>query len=295
MKKIAISALVLSMIGMAHAEVNVYGKFAEYQESYTLGTASSLTRMTNDSSRLGVKASEKVDNDITVGGVFETGIAIDAPSATTLGDRTAILSLSNSLGTLSAGRDKHAIARVLDNFDAMENAYSTIVNSIHYAQGTRVQNAIFLTTAPVAGFSASYQFANSEVAGTANSQAGGINYSSGPFSAAFARYDNGTTTFSNIVGLKYKLEKTDTTLYGLYSDDTIASVNTIGKSIGVRQVVTPQLALLASYGEKNDGTTGTAVGAAYAMNKALTFHARYAKIDTTTDITQYGVGVQYNF
>jgi predicted porin len=295
MKKIAIFASLISLMGLAQADVTVYGKVREYQESYTLGTASSLTRLTNDTSRLGVKASQDVGSGMTVGGVIETGVAMDAPSATTLGDRTAIVSLSNSFGTLSAGRDKHAVTRTLDNFDVMENTYGTIVGTIHSAQGSRVQNALFVTSAPIAGFTGTYQMANSETAGTSNTQAGSISYTLGSLSASAARYTDSVSSVSNTVGVKYNLAKTGTTLYGLYSDDTVSSVSTSGKSIGVRQDITPQVALLANYGEKTDGSTGKAVGVAYAMNKALSFHARYSFIDTTTDVTQYGVGVEFTF
>lgn len=295
MKKIAISALLVGLMGMAQADVSIYGKVREYQESYTLGTASALTRLTNDSSRFGIKANQDVGSGMTVSGVIETGVAMDAPGATTLGDRTAIVSLSNSFGTLSAGRDKHAVTRALDNFDVLENTYGTIVGSIHSAQGSRVQNAVFLTTAPMAGFTGTYQMANSETAGTTNVQAGSINYSLGTLSATVAKYDDSVSSASTTAGVKYTIASTGTTLFGLYSDDKVSNVSTTGKSIGVRQTVSPQLALLANYGENSNGTTGKAVGAAYAMNKALTFHARYSFIDAASDVTQYGVGVEYNF
>ena len=295
MKKIALSALLVGLMGMAQADVSIYGKVREYQESYTLGTSSALTHLTNDTSRLGVKANQDVGSGMTVSGVIETGVAMDAPSATTLGDRTAIVSLSNSFVTLSAGRDKHAVTKALDNFDVLENTYGTIVGSIHSAQGSRVQNAVFLTTAPMAGFNGTYQMANSETAGTTNVQAGSINYSLGALSATVAKYDDSVSSTSTIAGVKYTIASTGTTLFGLYSDDKVSSVSTTGKSIGVRQDLTPQFALLANYGENSNGTTGKAVGVAYAMNKALTFHARYSYIDTTTDVTQYGVGVEFNF
>lgn len=295
MKKLAIFASLISLMGFAQADVTVYGKVREYQESYTLGTASALTRLTNDSSRLGVKASQDVGSGMTVGGVIETGVAMDAPSATILGDRTAIVSLSNSFGTLSAGRDKHAVTRALDNFDVLENTYGTIVGTIHSAQGSRVQNAVFLTSAPIAGFNGTYQMANSETAGTTNVQAGSINYSLGALSATVARYDDSISSASTIAGVKYTLAKTGTTLFGLYSDDKVSNVSTTGKSIGVRQNITPQLAAMGNYGENSNGSTGKAVGVAYTMNKALSFHARYSFIDTTTDVTQYGVGVEFNF
>jgi len=295
MKKIAIFASLISLMGLAQADVSIYGKVREYQESYTLGTASSLTRLTNDSSRLGIKASQDVGSGMTVGGVIETGVAMDAPSATTLGDRTALFTLSNKLGTIGSGRDKHAVTRTLDNFDAMENAYGTIVTTIHSAQGSRVQNALFVTTAPIAGFTGTYQMANSETAGVSNTQAGSIGYTLGPVSASVARYADSVSSYSTITGVKYALAKTGTTLYGMYSDDTVSNVSTTGRSIGVRQAVTDQVALMGSYGDTNTGVTGRAVGAAYTMNKALSFHARYSFIDTTNDVTQYGVGVEFNF
>lgn len=298
MKKIALTALLAGLMGFAQADVGVYGKFREYQESYTLGSASALTRLTNDTSRFGVKASENVGNGITVSGVIETGVAVDAPSATTLGDRVAIVSLSNSLGTVSAGRDKHAVTRALDNFDALENTYGTIAGSVHAAQGSRVQNAVFVTSAPIMGVSATYQLANSETAGTTNVQAGSINYSAGALSATVARYDDSISSASTIAGVKYNLAKTGTTVSVLYSDDKVSGVSTTGKSIGVAQAIAPKLTALASYGENSNGTKAYAVGAAYAQNKALTFHARYSKIDSVTnaaDVTQFGVGVEYNF
>jgi predicted porin len=295
MKKIALTALLVGLMGMAQADVSVYGKFREYEESYTLGSASAVTRLTNDTSRFGIKASENVGNGITVSGVIETGVAVDAPSATTLGDRVAVVSLSNNLGTLGLGRDKHAVTRALDNFDALENTYGTIAGTIHAAQGSRVQNAVFVTSAPIMGVSATYQLANSETAGVSNAQAGSINYSAGALSATVARYDDSISSASTIAGVKYNLAKTGTTVFGLYSDDKVSSVSTTGKSIGVAQVVAPKLTALASYGENSNGTKAYAVGAAYAQNKSLTFHARYSMIDTVTDVTQYGVGVEYNF
>lgn len=276
-------------------QVSVYGKVRVYEESYTLGTAGALTRLTNDSSRLGFKATGDVGSGITATAVLETGVAVDAPSATTLGDRTARFDLSNSLGSVGMGRDMHSAVRALNNFDTFGNAYGTIAGTVHNAQGSRVQNALFVSSAPISGFTANYQMANSETAGTANTTAGSIDYAQGPLSATFARYDDGISSSSNIVGVKYNLASTGTTVFGLYSSDVATNVSTTGKSIGVSQAITSQLSVLANYGETDTGKTGRGVGVKYDMNKALAFHARYSFIDTTTDVAQYGVGVEYNF
>ncbi len=302
MKKYALLLALALAAGFAQAQatpqVSVYGKVREYQESYTLGSANSLTRLTNDSSRLGFRATADVGNGITASAVIETGVALDAPGATTLGDRISVFSLSNSMGSVGVGRDKHSVTRVLDNFDVMENAYGTFATTIHSAQGSRLQNAVFLSTATVAGFKGNYVMANSETAGVTNVQTASIDYAAGPVAATLARYDSSTNSASTILGAKYTVAKTGTTLFGMYSDDTVSGVSTTGKSVGIRQEVNSQVAVLGGYGETNAGVTAKAIGVAYAMSKALTVHGRWTNIDnvgSATDVTQYGVGVEYNF
>ena len=295
---LALAAATSAVLAQSAPQVSVYGKARVYEESYKLGTADALTRLTNDTSRIGIRATADVGNGFAAAAIVETGVGADAPGATTLGDRTTLFNLSNKLGTVGLGRDKHAVIRALDNFDVMENTYGTIAPSIHAAQGSRVQNAIFVTTAPVMGLTGTYQLSNSETANVSNVQAGSINYSMGALAATVAMYDNGSTSTSTIGGVKYTVATSKTTVYGMYSEDKVAGVSTTGKSIGVNQAVSPQFNLLASYGETSNGTTGKAVGAAYAMSKALTLHARWSNIDaagSASDITQFGAGVEYNF
>lgn len=299
MKKYALLLALALAAGAVTAQtapqVSVYGKVREYQESYTSGTASAISRLTNDSSRIGVKATADVGDGITAGAVIETGVAMDAPSATTLGDRTALFSLSNNLGSLGLGRDKHSVARVLDSYDAFDNAYGTIASTIHSAQGSRLQNGLFVNTASMAGAKAEYVMANSETAGTTNVQTGSISYTLGPVSAAVARYDDSSTSTTTIVGAKYNLASTGTTVFAMYSDDQVSGVKTSGSSVGISQAVSARVAVQGTYGQTNTGVTGRGMGVSYAMNKALTFNARWSYLDAATDVNQYGVGVEFNF
>ena len=92
---LALAVATSAVLAQSAPQVSVYGKARMYEESYKLGTADSLTRLTNDTSRFGIKASEGVGNGITISGVIETGAisllsnyertAIDAPSTTWLG------------------------------------------------------------------------------------------------------------------------------------------------------------------------------------------------------------------
>jgi len=281
----------LAAMGLAQAQVAVYGKARVYQESTKVGTADAVASLTNDSSRFGIKATEALADGMTASVVIETGYGADAPAASTLGDRTAVVGLSNKLGSLAMGRDKHVIARTLDNFDAMGNAFGSSTAVIHAAQGSRLQNAMFLTVKPVTGLSVNYQNANSEVVGTTNAQAVSAEYTLGSVAATLARYDNGTTSVSNIAGAKYKFA--NTTVFGMYSEDKVSGVSTTGKSVGVNQAM-GAVTLLAGYGE-NDTVRAYNVGATYNLSKTTMLHARYVKEDSTTNTQKFGAGMEMNF
>jgi len=291
MKKILIASVMLAAMGLAQAQVAVYGKARVYQESTKVGTADAVASLTNDSSRFGIKATEALADGMTASVVIETGYGADAPAASTLGDRTAVVGLSNKLGSLAMGRDKHVIARTLDNFDAMGNAFGSSTAVIHAAQGSRLQNAMFLTVKPVTGLSVNYQNANSEVVGTTNAQAVSAEYTLGSVAATLARYDNGTTSVSNIAGAKYKFA--NTTVFGMYSEDKVSGVSTTGKSVGVNQAM-GAVTLLAGYGE-NDTVKAYNVGASYNLSKTTMLHARYVKEDSTTNTQKFGAGMEMNF
>ena len=291
MKKIAISAMLIGLMGFAQAQVTVYGKARVYEESTKVGAADAVVSLTNDSSRLGIKGGEDLGNGLRAGFVIETGYGADAPAATTLGDRVSILSLSNKFGSIAGGRDKHSVARVLDNFDSMSNTFGASSSVIHSSQSTRLQNAVFLSATPVAGLTVNYQNANSEVAGSTNAQAGSVDYTVGPFAASLARYDNGTTSASNTLGAKYKYA--NTTLFGMYSNDTVANVASTGKSVGATHTMGAVTAL-AFYGEK-EGTKAYNLGATYNLSKNTMLHARYAKESAAVDTTKMGLGMEMNF
>jgi hypothetical protein len=206
--------------------------------------------------------------------------------------------LDSNFGSIGLGRDKHSVTRVLDNFDVMENAYGTSATTVHNAQGSRLQNAVFVSTATVAGFKGNYAVSNSETTGVANAQTASIDYAAGPLSATVASYTNRVGNSSTILGAKYTVAKTGTTVFGMYSDDKVSGVKSTGKSVGVRQAISPQVAVLGSYGETSTGVTAKALGVAYSMSKSLTLHGRWANIDnvgSVADVKQYGVGVEYNF
>ena len=295
MKKIAISALLIGLVGFAQADVSVYGMARVYEESSTVGTAASVTSLTNDKSRIGIKASDALGNGLTAFAVVETNVGVDAPAASTLGDRAALVGLSHKMGSIGFGRDKTALTKSLDGFDAMGgDLFGSSAAAIHSYQGTRLSNTAFVSITPVQGLTGKVELANSEVAGTPNPQVYSLVYSTGPISATYARFDNGTTSVSDAVGAKFELAKTGTTVFGLYSDNKVANVTSQGKSLGVTQTLTPTLSAMASYGE-NGGLKAYNLGANYALGKSAKVLARYLKETAATDTTRYGAGLEYSF
>ena len=294
MKKIALATILAAVSIAASAQVTVYGKMRVYEESVTVGTASAVTALTNDSSRLGFKGTEALGGGLTANFTIETGVGADAPAATTLGDRTMIVGLSSNKWSVGVGRDKHTIARTLDNYDAMGNAYGSSTAVIHAAQGSRFSNAIFASATPMPGLTVNYINSNSETAGVNNAQAASIEFTRGPISATIANFDNGTTSTSTIYGAKVNVDKTGTTVFATYSDDKVAGVTSTGKSVGVNQPLTGSLVALASYGT-NDTTKAFDLGASYSLSKRTTVHARYVKEDAAATTTKYALGLEHNF
>lgn len=301
MKKLITAGILTTLVGVANAadpSVTVYGKMRIYQESYKAGTAGAVTQQTNDSSRLGFKGTEELGGGLKAFFTLETGIGADAPAATTLGDRTSVVGLSSSTGSIGLGRDKHSVVRVLDNFDAMGNVYGSSAGTIHAAQGSRVQNATFLSATPLKGLTVNYQYSSSEVSGVKSAQAGGIDLALGKMiTASYARYDNGTTSVSDIVGGKVNLEATGTSIFAIFSQDKVTGVETEGKSIGVNQKLSGNLVALASYGEKQ-GVKAINAGVTYNFSKRTMLHARVVDENANNnanDVRRYGLGLEHNF
>lgn len=286
---------------LAQPSVEVYGKMRIYQESDKVGTAPAVTKQTNDNSRLGFRGREDLGNGVSAFFTLEAGVGADAPSATTLGDRISVVGVSNSLGSISLGRDKHQVARVLDAYDPLGNVFGTTVGTVHQSQGARVQNAAFLSVTPVKDFAFHYQNAASEVNGTKNVQAVGFDGKLGPMAAGVAHYTNKQTGAakdeSTIYGTKFTIAATKTTLFGIYSQDTVDGADTTGKTVGVDQKVGGPITLMASYGEKLD-IKAYAVGASYALSNRTSVHTRFRNENANaaaSDRRQFGVGLEHNF
>jgi len=298
MKKFLATLLMMAGIASAQAQtqVNVYGRISEYFENQRLGSTTT-NQLTDDSSYIGFKGTEALGGGLNAFFVLETGVNVDAPGATTLGNRTAIVGLKNNFGSLSAGRDLHVIGAMIGKYDALWDSYGSSATTIHAAQGKRMQNAVFVTATPINGLTVSVQNGFSEVAGTASVKAGSIGYEAGGFSATVGRFtDVDNSSSSTMVGAKQKFDVTGTTVFGMWSDDEVLGVKTTGKSVGVNQELGKNLVALASYGT-NDRTDAYNLGASYRFSKRTEAGIRYTRevTDGAADVRKVGVGLTHNF
>ena len=301
MKKIAIMAILATAATASFAQVSVYGKLRVFGESYKLGTADSVTQVTDSDSRIGFKAVENLGNGLKANAVIETSVVADTPNtgaATQLGNRQSTVGLSHALGSVDLGRAKHAIGRALDNYDVFGNAAFSSTTVVNASQGQRLSNATMITGNIINGVSVSYQRGESEAIGTPSATAASVDFSIRGVQATLATYDNQANSTSNLAAAKYTFATTGTTISAIYSDNNVAGVKTIGKTVGVAQPVGKSpVTVLASYGT-NELVKATNVGVSYALSKNTSLQARYIKEDNTVntkDLQRIAFGREMNF
>lgn len=220
MKKLALAVSLIALAAPLLAQntsspnVSVYGKVRQFVENDKVGTANSLTKVTNATSRLGFRGVEELGDGLKAEFVIETSVGADDPTASTtsLGDRRSLVGLSNRWGSVHLGRDRILSQFIYDRFDAMGNFGSSSVGTIHATQGLRVSNAAFVTVRPFKDTVLHYQHSEPETEnGKAVKNFGG-DYAVGPFAVSYARYDNGISSESDTLGVSFNLGKS-TTLY----------------------------------------------------------------------------------
>jgi len=299
MKKtlLALGLMTLAGIASAQSNVTIYGKMRIYHDIDKSGTAASVDKLTQSGSRLGFKGTEDLGGGLKANFVVETNVTADAPAATTLGDRTSIVGLSNQFGSLHLGRDKHSIARMHDAYDVIGgNTYGSSIISVHANHGDRVQNAAFATFTPIKGVKVSYQQGYSESNTVQDTRAGSIEAKIGFVDVMVASYD--ATGNSSSTAYAAKVEPmAGTRIMAIYSNDEVAGVKTDGKTIGVQKDLFGKWVAMASYGTKQD-LKAYNIGANYNLSKRTSLNVRYKKEDATLaslDKKTIGFGVEHNF
>lgn len=305
MKKFILAALVASAFGVnayAQDSLQIYGKVRVFGENTKVEGSKADNMLTNDKSRIGIKGTEVLGNGLTASFVLETGVDWDSPNGTKLGDRAALVGLSNAFGGVQVGREKHSVSWTVDKFNPFGDSVFGSARSIHAIQGSRVENAVFVNASPVKGVKLNVQHVLDEVGGK-SATAGGVDFTYRDLAVTVSKFDDKVNNVSTVVGARYDLVAQGTSLFAMYSDDKVAGVDTKGVSFGVVQRLTPVLTAQVLYGEKDNAAGDTVVkatnlGLTYAFSKRTGVHARYIKEDSATpglDATKLAVGLEHNF
>lgn len=226
MKKtlIALAALAATGAVMAQSSVTIYGVvdvgFTSVNNSGVGSTDNTgLTSSNMTTNRLGFRGVEDLGGGLKAKFQIETGLAADAPAASTIGDRGAWVGLEGGFGEVRLGREYSTT--FWSGFLFSPFGTGGVGNGFGFANrvvahGATGQanpiwnsNAITYSTPRMAGFQAHGQYAFDEVAAAGNNagRSAGLrlNYSAGPLMAevAFSETDGGATlaAASPVLGL----------------------------------------------------------------------------------------------
>ncbi len=194
MKKslIALAVLATSGAAMAQSNVTLYGLADVWVGSSKSNGVSNNVLQSGGfaTSRIGFKGTEDLGGGLKANFQIETSVAMDAPSASSLGDRQAWVGLSGGFGEVQLGRvwtpydDTRAL--INDTFNA------NVASSFNVWEGyiDRTSNGVRYNTPSFGGLTGSvaYAFGEDKTATTkaSNLTSFSLNYANGPIAAGLA-------------------------------------------------------------------------------------------------------------
>lgn len=301
MKKIVLATVLAISAFAASAQITVYGRVAEFVNSTETGTVK-VNSLVNDSSRIGIKAEEKLGAGLSARVVVETTVAADDPkvgAATQLGDRQSTIGLGSKFGSIDLGRKEHSSYLTTKAADPFAGAtYASVSGDVINDRSRRISDGAFLATTvgPVTAMYDRSMYTNpATVEATSWSLGGKI----GPVTAAVARFEAGTD-YTNVVTASGKVAGVE--LSTVQSEDRTGVVTTKGHLYGATLPVNAAVTVKGTYGTKTGLAAGEVkvynLGVNYAFSKRTSALVAYRSVDaggTANDIKQFGIGLNHAF
>lgn len=301
MKKIVLATVLAVSAIAASAQVTVYGRLTEFVDSTKTGSVK-VNSLVNDSSRIGIKAEEKLGGGLSARVVVETTVAADDPkagAATQLGDRQATIGLGSKFGSVDLGRKEHSQYLAIKAADPFAGAtYGSISVDVLNDRSRRIGDGAFFG-ANVGPLTVAYDRSMYTSPATAEATSWSLGGKVGPVTAALARFETGAdhtnvlTASGKVVGI---------TLSTIQSEDKVGAVETKGRLYGVSAPLTKQATFRASYGTKTGLAAGDVkasnLGINYAFSNRTTAMVAYRTVNasgTANDVKQVGVGLSHAF
>lgn len=301
MKNTILATMLALATTAASAQVTVYGRLSEFVDSTKTGTTT-VKSLVNDSSRIGIRAEEKLGTGLTARLVVETSVAADDPktgTSTQLGDRQSTVGLASRFGSVDLGRKEHSEYITMKNADPFGGGnYATINSDINNDRSKRIGDGAFVAT-NVGPVNVSYDrsmYTNPAIAEATSWSLGG---KIGPVTTAVARFASGAD-HTNVVTLSAQVA--GLTLSTIQSEDKTGAVETKGQLYGVIAPLNNTVSVKGSYGIKTGLAAGDVkaynLGVAYAFSKRTNVSVAYRNVDaggTANDVKQIGLGLSHNF
>ena len=306
MKKLVLATLLAAATGAVSAQsVELSGFIREFITDTKTGTAASVKGLTSDApTSITIKANEDLGGGLKARVTVQTAVAMDSPNTaadTQLGGLQSTVGLTNQLGSIDLGRQKHALRQTIDLVDPfLVGTFSTSAK-VHNVQGSRTSNGVF-TAVKVGPATVKYDRGFSEVAGTGatESTSAWVTAYGVTGGVAYFKDDSSSQNKSTLGVLSTTLPGVNTKVSGLYSRDesTTTSTNTDAWSVYAVQPV-GQFDLKAAYGHKNVGdVTSYTVGVAYNLSKRTSLEAALLKVTATSAASESrvaGLGINHTF
>ncbi|MTW11779.1 porin [Pseudoduganella eburnea] len=218
----------------AHAQSNVaiYGVVDAglvLERGTPAGNTSNVSSGVASGSRLGFKGTEDLGNGLSAGFVVESGFGIDTGASgqggLTFGRQSFVSLSSNTLGTISAGRQYSPYYKLLrDIGDPFSDGLAGQAPNL-MVPNRRMDNSLVYASPTLAGWSAGLAYSAGEVAGDMTRKralSGAINYEQGPLNVGLAHFRRESATaaqhaYNTLLAARYKLG--NYTLHAAFADN----------------------------------------------------------------------------
>lgn len=306
----------------AQAEAKVYGKIhasvAAVSEDDGVDETNAVA-ISSHSSRLGIKASQELENGITVSGLAEFQYNTDGHNAagdSPFKNRNMYVGFAGAFGEVRVGRHTTPHKDSTGKLDIFSDTYADVNNII--TVDNRLDDVIaYINQFGNVGLALAYHAGDDDVDGenTGAATSAMVNYKTDALyvSLASENYDTDVSAIetANKLGLGYKVSGLSLGLiYEVlsYSDSNIDDNNET--MLTAQYALNEQHSLKAGYGMRDDGDSDTddavltAVGYDYKMDKNAMLYVLYAagtdgglsnkgKLDG--DASAFAVGTQFKF
>ena len=252
----------------------------------------------NNSSKIGIDASEAISEGITGFAKLELGVDTDDSNNNPFDSRLAYVGLNHdSLGSLSAGRQASPFTTNVSGHTDVFEVYGSSADQNLFARDTNT--IAYSKSVGAITFDGLVKIDGSTGKDGIDVQEGTLTFSEGPITAS-AGVSNDRVNNIDYYGAGITLEATSTGMpvtigYAYTLKDTTTDVS--GNEV-VASYTTGKAKLTGGYGKVEDSTAYYTAGLSYGVTESLSTYVEYQHEDntgSTIDTDSYSTGLKFTF